>query len=536
MFNAADWTLIVLYLGAIAAIVVRTGGAGTSRTVDSYFLANRNAGWLVVGASLFASNIGAEHMVGLAGSGATRGLAVAHFEVLATVVLLLFGWFFVPYYLRSCVTTVPEYFERRYSTSVRWYLAVLSILSYVLTKISVTIAAGGIIMESLLGIDFWTGTLFVLIGTGLYTAAGGLRAVLYTDLFQAIIFILGALVVTVAGWNAMDGWEAIVQQAPPGSLSLWKPVSDPDFPWTGIVFGAPILGVWYWCADQYIVQRVLAARDVTQARRGTLFAAALKLLPLFIFVLPGLMASILTSQGKLEGGHGDNALPALLAQLLPHGLRGLVTAGLLAALMSSLSSVLNSCSTLITWDIYKKIRPTSSERRLVVIGQLVTIVLVAAGILWIPVMKQISDHMFHYLQATQAYIAPPIAATFLVGLFWKRANAQGALAALVLGLVLGLTRLVMEVANWSPPEPLAGFVNMNFLHFAAILFVICVAALITVSLCNPAPNDADLAGVTVHTTRSRRPYKSPSSAVEWTDKAITALLLAAVVTVWSLFP
>ncbi|MEM1272065.1 MAG: sodium/solute symporter, partial [Bacteroidota bacterium] len=367
-----DWAIIFLYFGIVfgVAIVstVRERKRKGSEGADDYFLAGRNVGWFVIGASLFASNIGSEHLVGLAGSGAASGVAPGQFEVLASLILLLLGWVFVPFYVKSGVFTMPEFLERRYSPSARWYLASISILAYVLTKISVTIFAGAVVFSAI-GVPFWTGALIVVIATGIYTVFGGLRAVLYTDLIQTFVLIGGSIAVTLLGLNAIGGWSGMMETlAANGSedyLSMWKPMSDPDFPWTGILFGAPILGIWYWCTDQFIVQRTLSARNIDEARRGTIFAGFLKLLPVFLFVLPGIIAYVLVTQGDLTLDNDNEALPALVAALLPVGLRGLVVAGLLAALMSSLSSVFNSCSTLITWDVYKKLNPEATDRQLV---------------------------------------------------------------------------------------------------------------------------------------------------------------------------
>lgn len=361
--TSLDWAVVALYFLLIfagAVYATRKERRGRETSAD-YFLAGRNSVWFIIGASLFASNIGSEHLVGLAGTGAASGVAVAQFEILASLMILLLGWVFTPFYLRSGVYTMPEFLERRYSSAARGYLAVISIIGYVLTKISVTIAAGGLVFEALMGIDFWTGALVVVIATGLYTVIGGLRAVLVTDAMQMVVLIGGAIAVTMIGLNAVGGWNELMTAAGPDFMTVWKPVSDPSFPWTGIVLGAPILGIWYWCTDQFIVQRVLAARDLSQARRGTVFAGFLKLLPLFIFVIPGVIAYVLVQQGRLELDAPDQALPALIATLLPAGLRGVVVAGLLAALMSSLSSVFNSTSTLITWDVYRKLRPAASS-------------------------------------------------------------------------------------------------------------------------------------------------------------------------------
>jgi len=532
---ALDWAVIALYFiitfGVAIYATVRERAA--KQTSTEYFLAGRDAGWFLIGGSLFASNIGSEHLVGLAGTGAASGVAVGQFEVLASLILLLLGWLFVPFYLSSGVFTMPEFLERRYSPGARWYLAVISIIGYVLTKISVTIAAGGIVFEALMGIDFWTGALIVVVITGVYTIFGGLRAVLYTDLMQMFVLILGAVVVTLIGVSSVGGWEALTQQVGPGFMSLWKPMSDPSFPWTGILFGAPILGMWYWCTDQFIVQRVLAAKNQQEARRGSIFAGFLKLLPLFIFVIPGLVAYVLSQQGRLQLATPDQALPALVGTLLPAGLRGVVVAGLLAALMSSLSSVFNSTSTLITIDVYKKLQPNTSERGLVLVGQVSTALLVGLGLLWIPLMKLVSGQLYQYLQSVQAYISPPITAVFLVGILWHRVNAFGAMASLITGFVLGMGRLVAELGKQGLSGPLRTYADINFLHFAILLFVVCCIVLVVASLLTAPPPAEKVAGLTF--------AKAPPGAVTRSapgrgiDMALSLLLVAAVAALWIYF-
>ena len=315
-----------------------------------------------------------------------------------------------------------------------------------------------------MGINFWTGALVVVIATGIYTVFGGLRAVLYTDLLQMFVLVGGAMIVTVVGLSELGGWNGLYQVAGSDFFTLWKPISDPDFPWTGILLGAPILGVWYWCTDQFIVQRVLSATNQDHARRGTIFGGFLKQLPLFIFVIPGVIAHALAVSGRLELAEPDQALPALIGALLPAGLRGIVVAGLLAALMSSLSSVFNSCSTLITLDIYKKLHPTASERRLVRVGQVSTAGLVGLGLLWIPMMDSISGQLYQYLQSVQGYISPPIAAVFLIGIFWKRANSRGAIASLITGFGFGAVRLVAELNKDGLTGWLYTYADINFLR------------------------------------------------------------------------
>ncbi|MBA2708413.1 MAG: sodium/solute symporter [Gemmatimonadaceae bacterium] len=466
---------------------------------SDYFLAGRDVGWLAVGASLFASNIGSEHLVGLAGTGAASGLAVGHFEWLASFILLLLGWLFVPFYLRSGVYTMPEFLERRYNPASRAYFTWVSIVGYVLTKISVTLFAGGVVMRAVTGLDFWTSAAILIVITGLYTLLGGLRAVIYTEVMQAVVLIVGSATLMVVGLGAVGGWSGLEARVPPDFFSMWKPSSHPDFPWTGIVFGAPILGIWYWCTDQHIVQRVLAARNIKEARRGTILAGFLKILPVFIFVLPGIIAAALYADVR-EGG-ADTAYPVLVTRLLPAGLKGLVLAGMLAALMSSLASAFNSCSTLLTWDVYRKWRPDASEARLVTVGRVTTVVLVILGLAWIPFMKYVSPQLYIYLQSIQAYIAPPIAACFLLGIMNPRLNGRGALAALWSGFVIGMARLILELSKGSLPSGTlwSWIAEMNFLHFAALLFLLCSAILVVVSLMTPPPAPERVADLTIQT-------------------------------------
>ena len=512
----------------------------TRQTSAGYFLAGRNVGWFVIGASLFASNIGSEHLVGLAGAGASTGVPLGQYEVQASLILLLLGWLFVPFYIKSNVFTMPEFLERRYSPAARWYLAVISIIGYVLTKISVTIAAGGIVFTAL-GVDFWVGALIVVAVTGLYTMFGGLRAVLYTDMLQMFVLVGGAVTVTVMGLIKLGGWDNMCEIAGSEMLSMWRPMTDPEFPWTGILFGAPIVAVWYWCTDQFIVQRVLSARGIHQARMGTIFGGYLKQLPLFIFVIPGVIAYCLAQTGDIQLVKADKALPTLITTLLPMGLRGLVVAGLLAALMSSLSSVFNSCSTLVTWDIYKKLHPTASERRLVMVGQLSTAVLVVLGLAWIPLMKLISGQIYQYLQSVQAYISPPVAAVFLIGITYKRVNAKGAIVSLVAGFILGAIRLIAELNIKSLTEGslLHAYATINFMHMAILLFAICAAILVIVSWMTRPEPEAKLAGLTLSTAEKAMPDTAAGPDITPTQHSIqvglSLVLVAIVAAVWLYF-
>jgi SSS family solute:Na+ symporter len=528
LLTAADWLVIAAYFVVLYAVVLRHGAANRKNPTE-FFLAGRNSGWFIVGASIFATNIGSEHLVGLAGSGASGAFPAAQFELIAVFALLLLGWLFVPFYLKSGVFTMPEFLEARYSSGVRVYLAAISIVGYVLTKISVTIAAGGIVFEALMGIDFWTGAVIVVIATGVYTVVGGMRAVLVSDLFQTFVLIGGSIVVTVMGLQAVGGWSELRAATPPEFLSLWRATSDPDFPWTGILFGAPILAVWYWCTDQYIVQRTLAAKSIAEARRATFFAAALKLTPLFIFVVPGVIAYVLAQRGTIALENPDGALATLIGSLLPAGLRGLVVAGLLAALMSSLSSVFNSCATLVTMDVWQRFAPHHSERRLVLVGQAATVLMVLFGLAWIPLMDVVSSQIYVYLQSVQAYISPPIAAVFLIGVLWRRANARGALAALLTGLVLGSARLVLELGDIRLLGLGGELVAMNFLHFAILLFLLCATVLVVVSLATRPPDAARVAPLTIGGGRAF------DSATQAADIALSAALVGLVVAAWVYF-
>lgn len=487
----AGYFVLVFVIAGVLIIKERRQEKGDAST--SYFLGGRNLGWFIIGASLFASNIGSEHLVGLAGAGASGDFPAAQFEILAAFMLLLLGWIFVPFYIRSGVYTMPEFLERRYDSWARSYLSWVSILAYVLTKISVTIAAGGIIFTGLLGIDFWTGAFLVVIATGLYTMFGGLKAVVYTDMIQLFILVGGSLALTYYGLKEIGGWEEMTARTDASYTSLWRSFNHKDFPWTGILFGAPILGVWYWCTDQFIVQRVLGGKNINEARKGTIFAGYLKLLPLFIFVLPGVIAYALSvgPDPSLvfpeENGQKvyDAALPVMTMELLPSGMRGLVAAGLIAALMSSLSSVFNSCSTLVAFDIYKVHFPHTSDRKLVNVGRIATAGLVVLGLAWVPLLKIIEGGLFQKLQSIQSYISPPIAAVFLVGLFHKKINAIGARYSLLTGAALGVARLVLELIKDNLSGFLFWYVDINFLHFALLLFVICTIVLVLVSYVFP---------------------------------------------------
>jgi len=522
-----DWLAIAIYFLIIAGIVAWVISKKQNNTED-YFLAGRNVGWFVVGASIFASNIGSEHVVGLAGAGAGDKLPMLIYEIQAWVVLIL-GWVFLPFYKRSGVYTMPEFLEKRFDERSRWVLSVFSIIAYVLTKISVTIYAGGVVVSALLGIDFWTGAIATVILTGIYTVLGGMKAVVYTETLQAMILVLGAGTLTFIGLDAVGGWESMKETLSPQYLNMWRPASDPEFPWPSLLITSTIVGIWYWCTDQYIVQRTLTARNIKEGRRGTIFGALLKLLPVFLFLVPGIIALTLKMRGELHWDTPDQAFPVLMSNLLPSGLRGLVAAGLLAALMSSLASVFNSCSTLFTVDIYKKLRPNTSEKKLVRTGQIATVVIVFIGILWIPIMANISGVLYEYLQKVQSYIAPPITAVFLLGIFYKRINGLAAFVTLIVGFIVGGFRIVLELQkdNLDPNGFLFKVGDVNFLTFGAWFFLFCILLAIGISFLSSIPSMEKVRNLTFQTISAEEKAENKAS-YNWKDIVVSILVLAAV--------
>ena len=513
--STIDWAVIGLYFALLLVIVVIV----TRRQKDTteYFLAGRNVGFFAIGASIFASNIGSEHIVGLAGQGASTGMAMAHYELHAWIVVLL-AWVFVPFYYNSRVFTMPEFLERRFGPRPRWILSLVSLAAYVLTKVSVTVYAGALVFSTLLPDTFgtpqnafWFGAVATVVLTGMYTVAGGLRAVLYTDSAQAIILLIGSIAITYFGLQQLGGWGELRAFASENvaQYALWRPLSDPDFPWLGILIASPIVGIWYWCTDQYIVQRTLAAKDLQSARRGALWGAFLKVWPVLFFLVPGMIGAALHAKGMLaipttaDGAlSGDQVFPTMVANLLPVGLRGLVVAGIMAALMSSLSSLFNSTATLFTVDVYEKLRPAATEQQLVTVGRMVTVVVVILGLAWIPVMPMISGGgLYQYLQSVQGYLAPPITAVFLLGVFSSRINNRGAVWGLALGFVLGMTKLVIQAffgaeKTFDSPAVLAAIGDFNFLYFSGVLFLVSVVTIIVASRSAPPPDPERIRGLT----------------------------------------
>ena len=574
--NSLDWLMIALYFGILAAVAWWVVRKGKDSSTD-YFLAGRNLGWWVVGASIFASNIGSEHIVGLAGSGATSGVAMAHYELHAWCLLVL-AWVFIPFYMRSMVFTMPEFLERRFNEKSRYVLSVVSLITFVVSKIAVGVFAGGVVFGSLLpeltihigGItidSFWTGSVLVIVLTGLYTTLGGMRAVAYNDAVQVVVLIVGSALLTGYGLSVLGGWDELRRicgsemfnlwkpLTPPGVESTWAPVMEFDtagkltrqawyfngyFPWLGMLFCAPIIGLWYWCTDQYIVQRALGAPNETVARQGSIFAAFLKLFPVYLFIIPGLICFALGKSGKIPelAGATNDAFPRMVQHLLPSGIRGIVVAGLLSALMSSLAGVFNACSTLFTVDLYKKWRPNASEAELVHTGRLATAVMVVIALIWIPVIRG-AEGLYNYLQAVQSYLAPPIFVVFFLGVFWKRMNAQGCLWALTVGIALGLFRMAVDtpvtlgLAGYAGGYPEGSFLwivnNTYFQYFSVLITLVSALVMIVVSLATAEPTYEHLGGLTFATASAEdkaRTRASWSGIDVVTSAAVVVLILA----------
>ena len=539
VLESFDWLVLGIYFLALIAVAVWVVLQKNKNTED-YFLAVRNVGWFVIGASIFASNIGSEHVVGLAGTGFESGTPMAHYELHAWIVLLL-GWLFLPFYIRSGAFTMPEFLEKRFDSRSRWFLSVFSLVAYVLTKVSVTIYAGGIVVSELLAIPFWYGAIGIVIFTGIYTVIGGMKAVIYTETLQTVVLILGSVIITYLGLQEVGGWSQLretVIAVSPDHFNMWRPMSDPDFPWTGLLIGGTIVGIWYWCTDQYIVQRTLAANNIKIGRRGAIFGAYLKLLPILIFLVPGIIAFALSIQNPevFSIDKADRAFPMLVKTLLPVGLKGLVAGGLMAALMSSLASVFNSCSTIFTIDIYKKLKPEKSEKSLLQIGKIATGFIVLLGIIWIPIMEKIGGGvMYQYLQNVQSYIAPPVTAVFLLGIIWKRVNSSAAITTLLAGFVLLVLRLGSEIfyqseisSNQVVSNLMYDFATINFAHMAIFMFIFSVILCVSVSLVTSPPDYKLIIGLSFGTLTDQQKQDQRNS-YDKVDVFLSILLVILVI-------
>jgi solute:Na+ symporter, SSS family len=582
-----DWLMIVLYFGILLGVAWWVISRRKDTAAD-YFLAGRNLSWWIVGASIFCSNIGSEHIVGLAGSGAQDGVAMAHYELHAWCLLLL-AWVFVPFYARSMVFTMPEFLEKRFSTPSRYVLSIVSLITFVVSKIAVGIFAGGVVFATLLpevhlnlvGIEinaFWIGSVSVIVLTGLYTMLGGMRAVAYNDAVQALVLITGSAVLTIYGLVQLGGWGQLRELCGSDMFNLWKPLIPPGvestwapvmisneagkvveqawyfngyYPWLGMLFCAPIIGMWYWCTDQYIVQRALGAPDQRTARRGSIFAGFLKLTPVYLFIIPGLVCYALAKSGKVPGLEGvvnpdgtanthvaQAAFPLMVKYLLPQGLRGIVVAGLLSALMGSLAGVFNACATLFTVDLYEKWKPTASQHQIVRTGRIATAVMVVIALAWIPVIQG-AHGLYNYLQSVQGYLAPPIFVVFFFGVFFKRLNAQGCLWAMIVGFVLGIFRMLVDTpvalgmfgtteagVNLGYPHGSILWIinNIYFQYFSVLITIVSAIVMVVVSYMTEKPDYEKIKSLTFGTATAED-LKATRASWDWREVVASAFIL-----------
>ncbi|MBK6282976.1 MAG: sodium/solute symporter [Draconibacterium sp.] len=558
--STLDWIVLGLFCVALSGIVVWVVAKKDKNTTD-YFLAGRDATWIAIGASIFASNIGSEHLVGLAGAGAESGMAMAHWEMHGWMILML-GWLFVPFYSRSKVFTMPEFLERRYNPQARSFLSIISLVSYILTKVAVTVYAGGVVFKDVFNIEyvtffgysidfFWISAIGLVVLTGIYTTFGGMKAVLYTSVLQTPILLIGSVAVLVLGLVKLGGWNEMMEICRANvtvhgdsMTSLMRSTKDPDFPWTGVILGSAIIGFWYWCTDQYIVQRVLSGRDMKQSRRGTIFGAYLKLTPVFIFLIPGMIAYALTQKidpstglPMLNLASNDAAFSTLVKVLLPKGFTGIVVGGILAALMSSLASLFNSSAMLFTIDFYQKYKPNESEKHYVIIGRIATVAIVLLGIAWIPVMKGLGQVLYEYLQDVQSLLAPGIAAVFLLGIVSKKTTPAAGIWGLVIGFTLGMLRLGLKIFEGSVGDDsllYSVFLSHNWLHYEIYLFVIVIVSMIIISYFTERKDPNSIIGLTIGSASAEQRAETRASYNYW-DMINSAIIITIILIFYAYF-
>ncbi len=533
-----DWIVLVLFLGCLFGIVLWVLKHKKDNTSD-YFLSNRSETWLAVGAAIFAANIGSEHLVGLAGAGAESGMAMAHWEMQGWMILIL-GWVFVPFYAHSKVFTMPEFLQKRFNKNTSSTLSIITLISYVLTKVSVTAFTGGIFLQSVMGIDFWYGAIGLVLLTGIFTVLGGMKGIMTISVIQTPILIVGSITILIlgllkiGGGELIHGWQKVVAAAG-NNIHLIHTKGDPwydKFPGIGVIFGASIIGFWYWCTDQHIVQRALAAKNLTHARKGTILAGFLKILPVFMFLIPGMIAAAL-KVNHVEGfSFSDNnkAYGVLVSNLLPMGIKGIVIVGFIAALMTSLAAHFNSSATLFTIDFYKNYRPEASEHRLVWVGRIATITVVLLGLVWIPIMKGLGNVLYEYLQNVQSLIAPAIAAVFLLGVFNRKITPKAGEWGLLTGFVVGMFRLTLLIFK---PAAFHWLIDINWLHFCLFLFFFTMAVMIIVSMFTQRAGEQQLQGLTYFSQSPEQMAETKNSWSKW--DVLTSLVVVAVCVVFYIY-
>jgi len=578
IFNGLDWFVIILFVVGMIGVILFSMRRKNESGKD-YFLSGRDANWLQIGSSIFSSNIGSEHLVGLAGAGFVTGMAMAHWEMQPWMILIL-GWVFVPLYDRMKIFTMPEFLELRFSRGSRNILSLLTIASLVLTKIAATIYAGDVVIRTLLGIDsvsilghtvdiFWVIALGLAFTTGLYTIFGGMRVIMYTAVLQSPVLIFGSLCILYFGLRELghgsliSGWEA-TKTAVGANLHLIRSNADPEWPWLAILPGSAIIGFWYWCTDQYIVQRVLAGKNQQESRRGSILAGYFKLTPVFIFLVPGMVAFALTKMPGAEfSTNGDAAYTSMVAHILPHGIKGIVACGMIVALMASLASKFNASATLFTMDFYREWHPNASGRTEVLVGRIATTVIVFAGICWVLVIKALHSNLYEYLQSVQGYLSPSIAVLFLVGVFWKRATAPAALWAFIVGVVGGFARLAADLvfkdvtaSNGvslkdlkvqlyqgaisreqyhgliAPIQAKYGLLftleDIHWLYWCQILFATTLVLMIVISLMTKAPD----AGTVKFTWYGASAEERAATRASWNSLDVVLSLIVVAIVIW----
>ncbi|XP_028828533.1 sodium/glucose cotransporter 1 isoform X2 [Denticeps clupeoides] len=528
--NPADISVIVIYFLVVLAVGIWAMLSTSRGTVGGFFLAGRSMVWWPIGASLFASNIGSGHFVGIAGTGAATGIAIGGFEWNALVMVVILGWLFVPIYIKAGVVTMPEYLKKRFGGQrIRIYLSVLSLALYVFTKISADMFAGAIFINQALGLNIYLAVVLLLLITALYTVTGGLAAVIYTDTLQTVIMVVGSFILMGFAFDEVGGYENLkdlyMNAIPskvgnisaecytprPDSFHLFRDPITGDLPWPGLIFGLTIQAGWYWCTDQVIVQRCLSAKNLSHVKAGCILCGYLKLLPMFLMVFPGMISRVLYTDVvacvepeeckkycQASVGCTNIAYPKMVVELMPNGLRGLMLSVMLASLMSSLTSIFNSASTLFTMDIYTKIRRKASEKELMIAGRVFMLFLIGVSIAWIPIVQSAqSGQLFDYIQSITAYLAPPIAAVFTLAIFCKRVNEPGAFYGLILGLCVGLTRMIAEFAFGtgscvSPTDCPTIICGVHYLYFSIILYTLTGILVVAISLMTKPIDDIHL--------------------------------------------
>ncbi|XP_059137800.1 solute carrier family 5 member 4-like [Peromyscus eremicus] len=529
--NAADISVIVIYFIVVLAVGLWAMVRSNRGTVGGFFLAGRDVSWWPMGASLFASNIGSNHFVGLAGTGAASGIATAAVEWNALLMVLVLGWVFVPIYIKAGVLTMPEYLRKRFGGKrLQIYLSVLSLFIMVAIQISSSIFSGAIFIQLALGLNLYLAVFILLAITAVYTVAGGLASVIYTDTIQAFIMLVGSLILMGFAFAEVGGYESFTEKymnaipsvvegdnltispkcytPQPDSFHIFRDPITGDIPWPGLIFGMTILAIWYWCADQVIVQRCLCGKNMSHVKAACILCGYLKLLPMFLMVMPGMISRILytdkvacvvpsecVKQCGTEVGCTNYAYPTLVLELMPNGLRGLMLSVMLASLMSSLTSIFNSASTLFTLDLYTKMRKKASERELLIAGRLFAIVLIVISILWVPLVQASQNgQLFHYMASFSSYIGSPVGAVFMLAIFCKRVNEQGAFWGLVVGVVIGLIRMITEFAYGTgsclaPSNCPTIICGVHYMYFAIIVFFVTVLLVLGISyLTKPIPD------------------------------------------------